>query len=187
MCMRTTFGASKVCSWQSDEFPLRSVSRIVSVAQNLLQVDGRHFILKVDREKPGREIVRWRFVSLALPPEILISAASSTGERAPAERVRILHPTFAPDQPVAHQHVHHAAVMSFEDLWVTLRRRALLSPDDLLTSLRETRAFCPGLHPRHLPRGKERGGSDTWSAASCCSCPAYGGMGWYSASSFRRR
>ena len=38
-------------------------------------------------------------------------------------------------------------MMSFEDLWVTLRRRALVQPGDLVTSLLKTRAICPKLHP----------------------------------------
>ena len=37
-------------------------------------------------------------------------------------------------------------MMSFEELWVTLRRRALVHPGNLVTSLLESRAFCPGLH-----------------------------------------
>ena len=102
-------------------------------------------ILRVDRKEPGREILRWRFVSLALPPGILVAAATETKGAVP-ERVRVLHPSFAPDHPVAHQHVHHAAMMSFEELWVTLRRRALVHPAALVTSLVESRAFCPGLH-----------------------------------------
>ena len=102
-------------------------------------------VLQVDRQEPGREILRWRFVSLALPPGILVAAA--TQRRGGAfEGVRILDPSFAPDYPVAHQHVHHAAMMSFEELWVRLRRRALVQLGDLVTSLRDPRAFCPGLH-----------------------------------------
>ena len=103
-------------------------------------------VLRVDRKEPGREILRWRFVSLALPPGILVAAATER-RGAAVERVRVLHPSFAPDYPVAHQHVHHAAMMSFEELWVTLRRRALVHPGDLVASLREPRAICPGLHP----------------------------------------
>ena len=109
-------------------------------------------ILRVVRKEPGREIVRWRFVSLALPPGILVAAATELKGAAP-EQVRVLHPSFAPDHPVAHQHIHHAAMMSFEELWVTLRRRALVDPGNLVTSIREPRAFCPGLHPGPCPGG----------------------------------
>ena len=132
----------------------RSVSRLVSAARHLIRADGLHMVLRVDQKEPGRELLRWRFVSLALPPGILIAAASKLGGT-PPERVRILHPSFAPDSPVAHQHVHHAAMMSFEELWVTVRRRALVLPSELESSLRGTRAFCPGLHLGACPGGRK--------------------------------
>ena len=144
-CAMTSFGADSHRSRGADDPPRRGVSRLVSGARHLLRADGREMVLKVDRKEPGREILRWRFVSLALPPGILVAAASKPG-RTPPERVRILHPSIAPDDPVAHQHVHHAAMMSFEELWVTLRRRALVQPSELESSLRDKRALCPGLH-----------------------------------------
>ena len=144
-CAMTSFGANSHRSRGGYDPPRRGVSRLVSAARHLLRADGRQMVLKVDRKEPGREILRWRFVSLALPPGILVAAANIPG-RMPPERVRILHPSIAPDNPVAHQHVHHAAMMSFEELWVTLRRRALVQPSELESSLRSERAFCPGLH-----------------------------------------
>ena len=144
-CETTSLSTSRNSPLLCDDASLRGVSRLVSAARHLLRADGRQMVLKVDRENPGREILRWRFVSLALPPGILVAAASKTGT-APPERVRILHPSIAPDNPVAHQHVHHAAMMSFEELWVRLRRRALVEPSELEWSLRSERAFCPGLH-----------------------------------------
>ena len=144
-CTTTSIGTSRNSPLLCDDASLRGVSRLVSAARHLLRADGRQMVLKVDRKEPGREILRWRFVSLAMPPGILVAAASEPGGT-PPERVRILHPSIAPDNPVAHQHVHHAAMMSFEELWVTLRRRALAQPSELESSLRSERAFCPGLH-----------------------------------------
>ena len=144
-CATTSFGANSHRSRGGDDPPRRGVSRLVSAARHLLRADGRQMVLNVDRKEPGREILRWRFVSLALPPGILVAAASEPGG-APPERVRILHPSIAPDNPVAHQHVHHAAMMSFEELWVTVRRRALVQAGELQSHLRIERAFCPGLH-----------------------------------------
>ena len=149
-CATTSFGANSHRSRGGDDPPRRGVSRLVSGARHLLRADGRQMVLTVDRKEPGREILRWRFVSLALPPGILAAAASIPG-RMPPERVRLLHPSIAPDYPVAHQHVHHAAMMSFEELWVTLRRRALVQPSKLESSLRSERAFCPGLHRGACP------------------------------------
>ncbi len=124
---------------------VRVVTLLVRAAKRLLQADGREMILRVNRREPGREILRWRFVSLALPPGILIAAATPRGSP-PAAAVRLLHPAMAPDVPVAQQHVHNAAMMSFEELWASLRLRALLQPADLMNSLRDERAFCPQLH-----------------------------------------
>ena len=142
----TSSSASTNRPRRCDDQPRRGVARLVSAARRLLRPEGRQMILRVDRKEPGREILRWRFVSLALPAGILVAAATEP-RGAAFEGVRILHPSFAPDYPVAHQHVHHAAMMSFEELWVRLRRRALVQPGDLVTSLREPRAICPRLHP----------------------------------------
>ena len=143
-----------------DETSHLGVDRLVLAARHLLRADGWQMVLKADRNEPGREILRWRFVSLAIPAGILVAAASEPGG-SPPERVWILHPSIAPDNPVAHQHVHHAAMMSFEELWVTVRRRALVQPSDLESSLRIGRAFCPGLH-----RGSCLGGRSPRERAS---------------------
>ena len=174
----TSIGTSRNSPLLCDDASLRGVSRLVSAARNLLRADGRQMVLKVDRKNPGREILRWRFVSLALPPGILVAAASKTG-RAPPERVRILHPSIAPDIPVAHQHVHHAAMMSFEELWVTLRRRALVQPSELESSLRSERAFCPGLHCGACPdsrNAKEREDAQKRSLARDRHMSEWGGL-----------
>jgi adenosine deaminase len=139
--------------------PWRSPSLLSRAARRLLQPHGSEMILRVDRVEPGREILRWRYVSLAIPPEILMAAATPNGAP-PSEAIRILDPSIAPDHAVAHHHVHHAAMRSFEDLWASLRVRALLRPGELIESLREPRAFCPELHqgvcPGKRPNPAER-------------------------------
>ena len=119
-------------------------------AQELLQPDGREMILLVDHDEPAREILRWRFVSLVLPPSILIAAAAPRGRSVPG-RVRLLHDSLAPDQPVAEQHIHHAAAVDFDELWESLRLQALVHPGRLIESLRSSRAACPGLHREECP------------------------------------
>lgn len=123
----------------------QSVALLQAAANDLLQQDGREMILKVDRKEPGREILRWRFVSLALPPSILTSAAATDGPRVP-DRVRLLHDSMAPDSPVAHNHVHHSAMMSFDEIWESLRLRVLFRYGEVVKSLGDGRANCPGLH-----------------------------------------
>jgi hypothetical protein len=123
----------------------RIVSMVSDHAKSLLRQSGHEMSLEVIRADPGREILRWRFVSLALPPGILIAAATRSGFVSPAT-VRVLNSSFGPDKPVAHNHVHHAAMMSFEELWASLRLRALLRPGELIASLVDKRSICPGLH-----------------------------------------
>ena len=185
-CATTSFGANSHRSRGGDDPPRRGVSRLVSAARHLLRADGRQMVLNVDRKEPGREILRWRFVSLALPPGILVAAASEPGG-APPERVRILHPSIAPDNPVAHQHVHHAAMMSFEELWVTVRRRALVQAGELQSHLRIERAFCPGLHRGTCLGGRSPKERATGAETSSCSRPAHGRVGRSATSSLRCR
>jgi hypothetical protein len=125
--------------------PLREIGLLARAARKLLQADGREMVLRVDLDDPGREILRWRFISLALPPGILIAAATEKGAVAP-RTVRILNASISPDRPVAQNHLHHAAMTSFEELWASLRLRALTQVGDFTRSLRGPRAFCPGLH-----------------------------------------
>ncbi len=127
------------------EVPYRIISMLSDRARELLHHSGYEMVLKVNHEDPGREILRWRFVTLHLPPGILIAAAKEKRLPCPL-RVRLLDQSMAPDHPVAHNHVHHAATMSFEEVWASLQLRALLRPTELVRSLRDTRAFCPGLH-----------------------------------------
>lgn len=133
------------CGLPQDRKTARAISILVMQAKRLLLCDGREMILQVDTDDPGREVLRWRFVSLALPPSILIAAATPR-DMSPAAAVRLLHPSMAPDQPVAHQHVHHAAMLSFEDLWSALRLQSFLDPEAFWGGLRTDRAICPGLH-----------------------------------------
>ncbi|MDB4912572.1 MAG: hypothetical protein JWM95_216, partial [Gemmatimonadetes bacterium] len=103
--------ASLVVSSSKSERVVKALSRIGSA---LLQPNGREMRLRVERQEPGREILRWRFVSLALPSSILMAASSLHSSTLP-ESVRLLDNSFAPDQPVAQHHMHHAAALSFEE------------------------------------------------------------------------
>lgn len=136
--------------------PHRIVSLLSNSAQALVQPDACSATLSVDRAEPGREILRWRFVSLATPSSILLAAASAKSGRT-IVGLRLLHPSMAPDGPVAHQHLHHAASLSFEEIWASVRMRALLQPADFRRSLRNKLAWCPGLHQGPCLRTQEKG------------------------------
>jgi hypothetical protein len=125
--------------------PMRIVTALSRTGSALLQPNGREMRLRVERDEPGREILRWRFVSLALPASILMAAASRHDSALP-ESVQLLDSSFAPDQPVAQHHLHHAAALSFEELWASVGIRVLLRPGDLVRSVRSELALCPRLH-----------------------------------------
>jgi hypothetical protein len=133
--------------------PVRDISFLRNIAATLLQQNGREMCLKVDREEPGREILRWRFLSLLLPASILLSAATRDEFPAP-KAVRILDASMAPNFPVAQNHLHHAAITSFEELWASLRFRSLTQLGSFLNGVQDKRAFCPKLHSGVCPGGK---------------------------------
>lgn len=87
--------------------------------------------------QPGDEILRWRWVSLALPTSMFIAAVSSR-ECVPVTRVRVLDPSIAPAGDVALLHAHHGAMTPFESIWCSLGDR-LVSGDvgQLESDLRE--------------------------------------------------
>jgi len=136
----------------------RVIEAISTVARNLLEPNGKNMILRIRVSDPSREILSWRFLSLMLPPSILIAAAGEEDSN-PAEAVCLLSRSIAPDRDVAELHVHHAAMMSFDDVWASLHHTAVVMPGALMKNLRDERARCPQLHPGTCPiwpRRRER-------------------------------
>ncbi|WP_433934998.1 DUF2934 domain-containing protein [Sorangium cellulosum] len=68
------------------------------------------------RFEVGDEILRWRWLSLSLPPLVYIAAATPPGSNPPTQ-VRILDPSISPAGEVALLHAHLGAMVSFENLW----------------------------------------------------------------------
>ncbi len=85
-------------------------------ARRLLYNNGACMRLRPSREEPGKEILAWRWFSLALPPLLLSSAAMPLGI-SPPNRIQVLDPSLIPRGPVAHLHLHLGAVYPFELLW----------------------------------------------------------------------
>lgn len=133
----------------------RVIAILYAYARSTLLRDGTEMTLHVNVHDPGREILRWRYVSLAVPPGILTAVATPLGVSS-SSTVRLLHRAMVPDGPVAHQHVHHAAMLSFEELWGSLRMRALLRPGRFLEAFGSENAFCPGLHRGECIGGRTR-------------------------------
>jgi len=85
-------------------------------ATQRLYHNGSHMRLWPDHQQPGREILAWRWLSLALPPLLLASAATPSGVFAPPQ-IQVLDPTLLPRGPVAHLHLHLGAIYPFELVW----------------------------------------------------------------------
>lgn len=120
--------------WGADGASL--LDGLMAHAQELLAPDGEELRLIPDRQHPGREILRWRWLSLALPPSLLMAAATPRGGRAP-RGVRVLDRTLTPAGPIAHLHLHASAAAPFALLWSRLMttlevdaiRQSPLGPD----------------------------------------------------------
>ena len=85
-------------------------------AKRQLYNNGSNMRLQPDYQQPGREILAWRWFSLALPPLLLASAAMPPGVLAPPQ-IQVLDPTLVPRGPVAYLHLHLGAVYPFELVW----------------------------------------------------------------------
>lgn len=90
--------------------------------RRILDVQNRRPRLRVDRERPGEEILQWRALSLRLPPAHLVAAATPMA-LCPDWRVQVLDRSLAPTQPLALLHAHAGAVPPFEVLWTRLATR----------------------------------------------------------------
>ncbi len=98
--------------------PLHLVIR--ETATRWLVVDGDHWALRVERRRPGHEIIRWRGVTMLLPPSIVIAGALSATQRSHPCWVQALPDSIAPKEPVGHLHVHLGPMLPFEALWLQL-------------------------------------------------------------------
>ncbi|QRN97495.1 hypothetical protein JRI60_52700 [Archangium violaceum] len=67
-------------------------------------------------------IALWRWISLLLPPDLMISSLYSLGgQEPPANRVSLVSPQLAQvlNEPVAETHLHEKAAFSFSQLWTS--------------------------------------------------------------------
>lgn len=124
----------------------RVVYALSVIAARLLCGSGSAVTLHVVHEEPGRELLRWRFISLALPPNLLISALAARNGAPNTRSVRLLDRSFAPDGRVAELHVHHAAMLTFEPLWAGTAYDSLINPGAFFAAIQDRRAICPRLH-----------------------------------------
>ena len=93
-------------------------------AKTLLCTAHEGWRLVTDPRVPGREILKWRFISLCLPVGLLLAATTKRGAR-PALRVDLLPRSVEPSDASAHLHIHVGAASSFEGLWSNFMSRRI--------------------------------------------------------------
>lgn len=96
--------------------PANVRAALLRFAERTLEPWGHGLRLVRDREEPGLEILRWRWLSLALPPGLLLAAATPE-TLSPDPWLAILPSVLRPEGLCAHLHVHLGAVYPFEVLW----------------------------------------------------------------------
>lgn len=94
-------------------------------AKGWLVLRGDYWALRVETRRPGHEIIRWRGVTMLLPPSIITAGALAATNLAAPCRVQTLPDSLAPREPVGHLHVHLGPLLPFEALWINLWRAFL--------------------------------------------------------------
>jgi hypothetical protein len=102
----------------SRDEPLHSAIR--ETAARWLVADGDHWALRIETRRPGHEIIRWRGVTMLVPPSIVVAGALSTTERSHPCWVQALPDSIAPREPIGHLHLHLGPMLPFEALWIQL-------------------------------------------------------------------
>ena len=103
------------------------VHKVISdFGKRLLVADGDHWALRIAANNPGHEIVRWRGVTMLVPPSIVVAGALSGTNRSQPCWVHALPESIAPRGPVGHLHVHLGPMLPFEVLWAELSNTFVL-------------------------------------------------------------
>jgi hypothetical protein len=104
------------------------------MARQHLALSGTEVMLSRDTDAPGGIAGQWRWLSFALPPDLLIAAlAASHGVPPPSSHISLqLANTadFISEDGIANVHLHLAAAFPFELLWTSLVTRLGLDEVD---------------------------------------------------------
>ena len=110
-------------------------------ADNYLERYGETAGLRPNHGHPGEEILRWRWMSLALPADLMLAADDDGNTR----RVRILDPSLRVLESTAHLHFHATAAIPFAHIWTALGEKAafgkIKEPPEGFVNAREWRAW----------------------------------------------
>ena len=97
--------------------------------------------LRPNHGHPGEEILRWRWMSLALPVDLMLSALDDGNTR----RVQVLDPSLRVLESTAHLHFHATAAIPFSHIWAALGEKAVFDkikePPEGFVNGREWRAW----------------------------------------------
>lgn len=105
------------------------VEHLFSLARAHLRWEGNHVRLapaRLDQGGRHERIMRWRWLALRLPQDLLLAAlAAAEGVEPCSDRVRLVEDDLAPtlSEPVAETHLHMGAALDFGDLWIALLER----------------------------------------------------------------
>ena len=91
-------------------------------AGNYLERYGYTAGLRPNHGHPGEEILRWRWMSLVLPVDLMLAAADVDGH---ARRVQVLDPSLHVLESTAHLHLHATAAIPFAHIWTALGEKAV--------------------------------------------------------------
>ena len=110
-------------------------------ADNYLERYGDTAGLRPNHGHPGEEILRWRWMSLAFPADLMLAADDDGNTR----RVRILDPSLRVLESTAHLHFHATAAIPFSHIWTALGEKAVFDkikePPEGFVNAREWRAW----------------------------------------------
>lgn len=112
-------------AWRPQLQPLHLATYLVRLATELLAPAGAQVTLKQEPVQDQR-LERWRWISLCLPPDLLIAALYAPLRRDPPEdRVSLVPPRLLRvlEAPCAETHLHVGAAVPFGHLWGGLMRR----------------------------------------------------------------
>ena len=94
---------------------------LVRHSRSFLEGDGNSACLKPNYDNPGEEILRWRWMSLALPFDLLLACAVEGN----SSNVRILDSSLRILDKTSHIHVHAKAIIPFANVWTDLGEEAI--------------------------------------------------------------
>lgn len=97
---------------------------LARIAATHLEHRGNMVVL-ASQDDPSEVAARWRWISLALPPDSIVAALSASQTQPPVDAVELAPPLLAQRlnlAPFAETHLHVGAAVSFPMLWSSLAR-----------------------------------------------------------------